>query len=146
MLQQLYRTRAAAYQEAVSSFVQGYREGFAGLPDTDDVMDESSSRSPDQARAQFARPKDQTESSAAGQKVTAKGNTLPGEANTDAGDSNSASHEILKPEQPATECDLDDAARKASSEQSTAGSAKAGLRHGASGQRKADAKQWGENN
>ncbi|KAK9908489.1 hypothetical protein WJX75_008593 [Coccomyxa subellipsoidea] len=37
MLQQLYRTRAAAYQEAVSSFVQGYREGFAGLPDTDDA-------------------------------------------------------------------------------------------------------------
>ncbi|EIE21066.1 hypothetical protein COCSUDRAFT_48258 [Coccomyxa subellipsoidea C-169] len=49
ILQQLYRTRAAAYQEAVSSFVQGYREGFAGLPDSDDVADESPKGSPSDA-------------------------------------------------------------------------------------------------
>ncbi|CAL8469150.1 g8691 [Coccomyxa elongata] len=57
VLQQLYRTRAAAYQEAVRSFVQGYREGFAGLPDSDDDSANESppgSAAPDQATAPAA--------------------------------------------------------------------------------------------
>ncbi len=32
ILQNLYRTRASAYQQAVRSFVDGYREGFAEPP------------------------------------------------------------------------------------------------------------------
>jgi hypothetical protein len=35
-LQELYRTRAAAYQEALNSFVEGYKEGYAGLPGSGD--------------------------------------------------------------------------------------------------------------
>ena len=32
LLQDLYRTRASAYQQAVRSFVEGYREGLAEKP------------------------------------------------------------------------------------------------------------------
>ena len=32
LLQDLYRTRASAYQQAVRSFVEGYREGLAEQP------------------------------------------------------------------------------------------------------------------
>ena len=35
LLQDLYRTRASAYQQAVRSFVEGYREGLAEQPRDD---------------------------------------------------------------------------------------------------------------
>ena len=37
LLQDLYRTRASAYQQAVRSFVEGYREGLAEQP-RDDLL------------------------------------------------------------------------------------------------------------
>ena len=33
LLQNLYRTRASAYQQAVRSFVEGYREGLSEQPE-----------------------------------------------------------------------------------------------------------------
>lgn len=41
ILQRLYRTRAEAYRQAINEFVNGYKEGFAGLPDsTEDKAEE----------------------------------------------------------------------------------------------------------
>ena len=48
LLQDLYRTRASAYQQAVRSFVEGYREGLAEQP-RDDLLGSTAPQVADRA-------------------------------------------------------------------------------------------------
>lgn len=58
LLQNLYRTRASAYQRAVRSFVEGYREGLSEQPKESsipDAMPAAQQREQPQARSRDGR-------------------------------------------------------------------------------------------
>ena len=60
LLQKLYRTRASAYQRAVRSFVEGYREGLSEQPRDSsgpDSQPAAQAREQPQASSESARPK-----------------------------------------------------------------------------------------
>ncbi len=128
ILQQLYRTRAAAYQEAVSSFVQGYREGFAGLPDSDDVADESPKGSPsDASRAPPADSQGRGQGSAAELEASAEREPLHEKGSTHVGSSAN-----LKPLRAGDSLD-ENAAGKILRPSTAANDGESRLRHGTSG-------------
>lgn len=61
ILQRLYRTRASAYQDAVRSFVQGYREGLKEQPkaagqDVKSVAEESTEQAHQPHQPQGDKP------------------------------------------------------------------------------------------
>ena len=60
LLQNLYRTRASAYQRAVRSFVEGYREGLSEQPGDSsgpDGQPAAQAREQPQADSEGVRPK-----------------------------------------------------------------------------------------